>query len=89
MTGSFPARAGHFWVTFWMGQDNCFVNFGMSWDVSGSGVVPFSAGFGRASRKSYGEVGKSGFSTMSGSIVPESGHSQISFLAYLWTNDTF
>ena len=35
----FPAPRRSFWGI-------CFVNFGMSWDVSGSGLGTFSDGFG-------------------------------------------
>ena len=32
---------------FWSGRDQIFVKFGMSWDVSGSGLGRFLDGFGR------------------------------------------
>ena len=35
-----------------------FVNFGMSWDVSGSGLGTFSDGFGMVLRKRCENVGK-------------------------------
>ena len=59
-----------------------FVDFGMSWDVSGSGLGTFSDGFGMVLKKMSDEVGKSTFSKMTGSIFPESGRFRIAFLAY-------
>ena len=48
----FPAPRRSFW-------GNLFVNFGMSWDVSGSALGMFSDRFGRVSRKSSDGVGRS------------------------------
>ena len=56
--------------------------FGMSWDVSGSGLGTFSDGFGMVLEKMSDEVGKSKFSKLTGSIFPESGRFRIAFLAY-------
>ena len=64
------------------GRGHFFVNFGMSWDVSGSGLGTFSDGFGMVLEKMSDEVGKSKFSKMTGSIFPESGRFRIAFLAY-------
>ena len=36
----------HFGDTFWSGRDHFFVIFGMSWDVSGSGLGMFLDRFG-------------------------------------------
>ena len=60
-----PRRAfrGHF-----------FVNFGMSWDVSGSGLGMFSDRFGMVLEKMSDGVENVKFSKMSGSISPESGY---------------
>ena len=38
-------------VIFWSGWGNLFINFGMSWDVSGSGLGTFSDGFGMVLEK--------------------------------------
>ena len=57
----FPARASHFWVTFWSGRGHFFVNFGMSWDVSGSGQGMFLDGFGMVFEKMSEGVQKSKF----------------------------
>ena len=76
---------GHFWSGwghFWSGRGHFLVEFGMSWDVSGSGQGTFSDGFGMVLEKMSGEVGKSKFSKMAGSIFAESGCSRIVFLAY-------
>ena len=35
-------------------RGNVFVNFGMSWDVSGSGLGTFSDGFGMVSKRNVG-----------------------------------
>ena len=51
-----------------------FVNFGMSWDVSGSGLGTFSDGFGMVLEKMSDGVEQLQFSKMTGSIFPESGH---------------
>ena len=51
-----------------------FINFGMSWDVSGSGLGMFSDGFGMALEKMSDGVEKLKFSKMAGSIFPGSGH---------------
>ena len=58
------------------------VDLGMSWDVSGIGLGTFSDGFGMVLEKICGEVEKTKFSKMAGSIFPESGCSRIAFLAY-------
>ena len=52
------------------------MNFGMSWDVSGSGLGMFLDGFGMVLEKMSGEVGKSKLSKLTGSIFPESGASK-------------
>ena len=46
----------------------------MSWDVSGSGLVTLSDGFGMVLEKMSGGVEKIKFSKMTGSIFPGSGH---------------
>ena len=51
-----------------------FVNFGMSWDVSGSGLGMFSDRFGMVLEKMSDGVENVKFSKMSGSISPESGY---------------
>ena len=71
----FPARARSVWGHF-------FINFGMSWDVSGSGLGAFSDGFGMVLEKMSDGVRKSTFSKMTGSSFPESGRFKITFLAY-------
>ena len=67
-------------VTFWSGRGHFFVNFGMSWDVSGSGLGMFLEGFGMVLEKMSDEVGKSKFSKLTGSIFPKSGRFRIAFL---------
>ena len=71
----------HFGDTFWSGRGHFFVIFGMSWDVSGSGLGTFLDRFGMVLEKMSDEVGKSKFSDLSGSIFPESGCSKQLFLA--------
>ena len=78
----FPARASQFWVTFWSGRGHFFMNFGMSWDVSGSGLGTCLDGFGMVLEKMSDEVGKTFSSKLTGSMFPESGRSRIAFLAY-------
>ena len=56
-----------------------FVNFGMSWDVSGSGLATFSNGFGIVVEKRSDAIEKFRFSKMAGIIVPESGYLEILF----------
>ena len=51
----FSARAG---VTFWPGRGHFFVKFGMSWDVSGSGLGMFLDGSGMVLEKMSDEVEK-------------------------------
>ena len=57
-----------------------FVNVGMSWDVSGSGLGTFSDGFGMVLEKMSDGAEKSTFSKMTGSIFPESGCLKITCL---------
>ena len=71
----------HFGDTFWSGRGHFFEIFGMSWDVSGSGLGMFLDRFGMVLEKMSDEVGKSKFSILSGSIFPESGRSKQLFLA--------
>ena len=59
-----------------------FVNFGMSWDVSGSGLGTFSDRFGMVLEKMSDGVEKLKFSKMAGSIFPESGYLKIACLGY-------
>ena len=61
---------------------NFLVNFGMSWDVSGSGLWMFLAGFGMILEKMSDGLRKSTLSHMSGSIFPELGRFRIAFLIY-------
>ena len=69
-------------VTFWSGRGHFFVNFGMSWEVSGSGLGTFLDRFGKVLGKTSDRVEQTKFSKMSGSIFPESGRFRIAFLAY-------
>ena len=69
-------------VTFWSGRGHFFVIFGMSWEVSGSGLGMFLDRFGKILEKMSDGVRKSKFSKMTGSIFPESGRFRIAFLAY-------
>ena len=68
-------------------RGNCFVNFGMSWDVSGSGLGTFSDGFGMVLEKTSDGAGQMFFvlyfSKNAGSIFPESGYLKITCLGYL------
>ena len=78
----FPARAksvGGFFPAF---LGNCFINFGMSWDVSGSGLGMFLDGFGMVLENMSDGVEKLQFSKMTGSIFPESGYLKIVCLGY-------
>ena len=59
-----------------------FVNFGMSWDVSGSGLGTFSDGLGMVLKKCRTGSKKITFSKMVGSMFPESGYLEIAFLSY-------
>ena len=49
MAGSIPGSRRSFW-------GHCFANFGMSWDVSGSGLGMFLDGFGMVWEKMSDEV---------------------------------
>ena len=42
---------GHFGDTFWSGRGHFFVIFGMSWEVSGSGLGMFLDRFGKVLKK--------------------------------------
>ena len=72
---------GHFGDTFWSGRGHFFEIFGMSWDVSGSGLGTFLDRFGKVLENMSDEVEKSRFSKMSGSIFPRSGCLRLAFLA--------
>ena len=61
---------------------NFFVNFGMSWDVSGSGLGTFSDMFGMVLEKMSDGFEKYKFSKMTGSIFPESGYLKITYSGY-------
>ena len=63
-------------------RGNLFVNFGMSWGVSGSGLGMFSDGFGLVLKKMSDGGEELKFSKMAGSIVPESGYLKIICLGY-------
>ncbi len=56
-----------------------FVNFGMSWDVSGSGQGMFLDRFGMVWEKMYDRFRQSKSSKLTGSIFPESGRFRIAF----------
>ena len=71
----FPAPRRSFW-------DNWFVNFGMSSDVSGSGLGMFSDRFGMVLEKLSHGIEKLKFPKMTGSIFPESGYLKITCLGY-------
>ena len=58
-------------ISFW---GKMFVHFGMSWDLSRSGLGMFSDGFGMVLEKMSDGVEKLKFSKMIGSIFPGSGH---------------
>ena len=47
------------------------MNFGMSWDVSGSGMGMLLGSFGMVWEKMSDEVAKTRFSKLTGSISPE------------------
>ena len=59
-----------------------FVNFGMSWDLSRSGLGTFSDGFGMVLNKMLGGVKKLKLSKLAGNIFPASGYTKITFLMY-------
>ena len=71
----FPAPRRSVWVHF-------FMKFGMSWDVSGSGLGTFSDGFGMVLKKISGRAEKINVSKMTGDTVPESGYLEIACVAY-------
>ncbi len=56
------------------------MNFGMSWDVSGSGLGTFSDRFGKVLEKMSDGVRKSTFSKITGSMLAESECFRIAFL---------
>ena len=68
---------GRSWVRFPAPQrsfrGHFFVNFWMSWDVSGSGLGTFSDRFGMVLEKMSDGVEKRKFSKMAGSIFPALG----------------
>ena len=49
--GRVGALFGRVGVTFWSGRGHFFVKFGMSWDVSGSGLGTFLDRFGKVWEK--------------------------------------
>ena len=51
--GGVGALFGRVGVTFWSGRGRFFVKFGMSWDVSGSGLGRVWDGFGRVWGKMF------------------------------------
>ena len=59
-------------VTFWSGRGHFFEIFGMSWEVSGSGLGMFLDRFGKVLEKMSDEVRKSTFSKIVGNVLPES-----------------
>ena len=50
-------------------RDHFFVNFGMSWDVSGSGLATFSDGFGTVLKKTRTGSTNANFQKWPGVIV--------------------
>ena len=62
-------------------RGHLFVNFGMSWDVSGNGLGTFSDGFGMV-LKNVGWDQKQFCSKLAGSIFPASGYTKITCVAY-------
>ena len=58
-------------VTFWSGRGHFFVIFGMSWEVSGSGLGMFLDRFWKVFEKMSDMVRKLKFPKMAGSIFPE------------------
>ena len=59
--GGVGALFGRVGVTFWSGRGHFFVKFGMSWDVSGSGLGTFLDRFGKVLEKMADKVGKTQF----------------------------
>ena len=55
-------------------RGHIFVYFGMSWDVSGSGLATFSDGFGMVLKNVGRGRKKSNFQKNAGSMFPGSGH---------------
>ena len=74
-------------VTFLSGRGHFFVNFGMSWEVSGSGLGTFLDRFGKVLGKTSDGVEQTIFSKMPGSIFPELGRCRIACLAYSRTTN--
>ena len=79
---TFETLFGGVGVTFWSGRGHFFMIFGMSWEVSGSGLGMFLHRFGEVLEDMSGGVRKVTFSKMAGSIFPESGRFRIAFLTY-------
>ena len=69
----FPARAGHFWVTFWSCRGNFFMDFGRCWEVFGSTLGLFSDGLGRFPRKSSEVVENVDSQKCLGAFFPDRG----------------
>ena len=67
---TFETHFGRVGVTFWSGWGHFFVIFGMSWEVTGSGLGTFLDRFGKVLEKMSGGVRKVNFSKMAGSIFP-------------------
>ena len=84
MVGSIPASPrslfGRVGVTF-------FAIFGMSWDVSGSGLETFLDRFGKVLENMSDGVRKSKKSKITGSMLAESGRFRIAFLTYPRSNN--
>ena len=79
-SGLFPGPGiGRSWVRFPAPRrsfrGHFFVNFGMSWDVSGSGLGTFWDGFGTVLKKC--RMGSKNGKKMSRSIFPASGYTKI------------
>ena len=83
--GTLLGRVG---VIFWSGRGYFFVSFGMSWEVSGSGLGMFLDRFWKVLKKMSDGVRKLKFSKMTGSISPESGRFKIVFLTYPWSKNS-
>ena len=66
MVGSIPASPRS-------GRDHFFVIFGMSWEVSGSGLGTLLTGLARFWKEMPDGVKQNHFSKMAGSVFPESG----------------
>ncbi len=71
---------GRVWNTFWSDRGHLCVKFGMSWDVSGSGLETFLDRFGKVLGEISGEVRKKQISKNAREYFPKSGRFKLACL---------